>query len=395
MKNIVGPPARRNNFYPREREIKKIISRIEDGNNIHIAAPRRIGKTSILYYLLDNKINDHFYVFADTEAIDDEQQFFKKLVKEIVQVDEIKNSRKLNNLYESGNKFLKTIKSIKFLGNGLDFHEIEEKVSYKDELQNLLAGIELTNGKRLILLIDEFPQTIQNIILANPGNTKPAIQFLQSNRELRLNPDINSKVTFVYTGSIGLNHTVSMIDGSAFVNDLNAVEIDSLDPGEAYDLLYCLLAEKKLIIQQEVLPYTTGKIEWLIPFYIQLVAQEVICLTYKDLLVTTGTVDKAFDNMIAARNNNHFDDYFARIKKHFKAQDFDYSLELLCKAAECGAFSRSEAFDLSIKYQLQDKWRHILEILVYDGYINNVGDKNMYRFNSPVLKMWWQRFICK
>lgn len=395
MKNIVGPPARRNNFYQREREIKKIISRIEDGNNIHIAAPRRIGKTSILYHLLDNKINQHVYVYVDTEAVDDEQAFFKKLLKEIVQVDEVKNSRWLNTLYESGNKFLKTIKSIKFLGQVLDFHEAEETVDYKEDLENLLSGIELKNGSKLILLIDEFPQTIQNIVTANPANTKPAIQFLQSNRELRLNPEINSKIIFVYTGSIGLNHTVSMIDGSAFVNDLNALEVDALTSKEAIELLYSLLAEKKLHIQESTLEYVIGKIEWLIPFYIQLAAQEIICLTYCDPVVTTDTVDKAFENMIAARNNNHFDDYYARIKKHFKMQDFDYAIELLCKAAESEVFSRAEAFDLSIKYKLEDKWRHVLEILMYDGYINNVGDKNRYRFNSPILKMWWQRFICK
>ena len=56
MKNIVGSPARGATFLKRQGEIEKIINRLQNGNNIQIAAPRRIGKTSILFYLLDNEV---------------------------------------------------------------------------------------------------------------------------------------------------------------------------------------------------------------------------------------------------------------------------------------------------------------------------------------------------
>lgn len=54
MKNIIGSPARGKDFYQRKREVEKIISSLSNGNNIQITAPRRVGKTSILWYLLDN-----------------------------------------------------------------------------------------------------------------------------------------------------------------------------------------------------------------------------------------------------------------------------------------------------------------------------------------------------
>ena len=120
MKNVVGSPARKANFFQRDKEVEKIISRIVDGNNIHIAAPRRIGKTSILFHLLDNKIKNYIYVYVDTEAIDNEQQFYKKILKEILKNDEIKNSDHILQLLKAGNKFLKKIKSLKILGNGID-----------------------------------------------------------------------------------------------------------------------------------------------------------------------------------------------------------------------------------------------------------------------------------
>ena len=395
MKNVVGSPARKANFFQRDKQVEKITSRIVDGNNIHIAAPRRIGKTSILFHLLDNKIKNYIYVYVDTEAIDNEQQFYKKILKEILKNDEIKNSDHILQLLKAGNKFLKKIKSLKILGNGIDFQDMEDQIDYKEELENLLSGLDFEDEVKLILMIDEFPQTIQNIIIANNGQTKEAIQFLQSNRDLRLNPDINGTVIFIYTGSIGLNHTVSIIEGSAFINDINSVEIDTLTTEEAKQLLAELLLPKDLKIEDDACDILLNKISWLIPFYVQLAVQEIITIATGKQLVTTEIVERAFENIIAARNNNHFDDYYTRLKKHFKNEDFDYANELLCIAAEKGKFEIAVAFDLMVKHKIKNKYNHILEILMYDGYINNLGNKDVYQFNSPILRMWWQRFICK
>lgn len=109
MKNVIGTPARGRSFYQRNREISRIITKLEDGNNLNIAAPRRIGKTSILLYLLDSKVGGHIYVYVDTEAINKEEEFFKKLVKEILKADEIKHSKRLQKLFEEGHKLLKRI----------------------------------------------------------------------------------------------------------------------------------------------------------------------------------------------------------------------------------------------------------------------------------------------
>ena len=53
MKNVIGLPARGENFYQRTREVAKVTQALANGNNIQITAPRRVGKTSILWYLLE------------------------------------------------------------------------------------------------------------------------------------------------------------------------------------------------------------------------------------------------------------------------------------------------------------------------------------------------------
>lgn len=392
MKNTVGVPARKENFYPREREIIKITNKINDGNNLQIAAPRRVGKTSILFSLLDNKTDGNIYVYVDTEAVDTAEEFFKKILKEILKTDDIRNSSKLKKHIEEGNKFLKKIKSLSIMGNEISFNDSEEKISYKEELENLLSGIQLDENKRLILLIDEFPQTIQNIIERNDTGIKDAISFLQTNRDLRLNPEINDNVTFLYTGSIGLNHTVSAIDGTAFINDINSIEIGPLSLDEATDLLNNLLQPRNLIISNEVTLYLMQKIEWLIPFHIQLAVQEIIDLVFPDKEITKEIIDDCFTNIIATRNNNHFEHYSSRLKKSFKDNEYTFAYKLLCTIADKGTISKGDAFDMAVGLTVQNNFRNIVETLMYDGYINNNQDKEEYRFNSPVLRMWWNRF---
>lgn len=395
MKNKVGIPARGNDFFKRESEVQKILLRLADGNNLQITAPRRVGKTSILWYLRDNKMNGYAYVYIDTEAINDTDDFFKKLLKAVVACPEVHQSTKLKDLFSKGLKAFAKIKSIKIMGNGFDVVENNEQNSYYEDLCNLLSSIELDNSEKLIILIDEFPQTIQNIVEVANGIEMNAKRFLQLNRDLRLNPDINERVNFIYTGSIGLNHTVAAINSTAFVNDLSSVEINALSIAEAEVLLLELLADKQITIEENAKQLLLQKLEWLIPFHIQLAVQELTGLVYADKHIAIKHIDLVFEKMIEARNNNHFEHYYSRLKSQLKGVAFNYADELLQKLANEGTITKAQVFDLSVKYNQEQGYRQIIEILLYDGYINNVGDANTYRFNSPIVRMWWQKFICK
>lgn len=394
MKNVVGNPARGENFFQRDMEISKLIDRLEAGNNIQIAAPRRVGKTSILHYLRDNGIGGSIYIYVDTEAVVKADDFFKKILQAIVCTEAVSKSARLKKLWEAGVKALHKIKSITILGNSLDFTEPSGEVDHYEELSNFLQGMALEGDKPLVLLIDEFPQTIVNIVEANKGETGEAIQFLQANRELRLHPDISPKVRFVYTGSIGLNHTVAAINASAFVNDLNAVEVLPLTGQEAAELLHQLLANRGLTIEDQILASLLHKIGWLIPFHLQLAVQEISSLKAKGGPVNASDIEQAFDNMVAARNLSHFEHYHSRLRSQFKGAAFAYAEAVLQTIATKGNISTGELYNEAVGYDVQNQYRQILGALAYDGYINNNGDHHSYQFNSPLVRLWWQKFIC-
>jgi len=53
-----------------------------------------------------------------------------------------------------------------------------------------------------------------------------------------------------------------------------------------------------------------------------------------------------------------------------------------------------EIINIASKHSLdEDEAKEIIHSLVYDGYINNNDDVKIYRFNSPILKMWWYKNV--
>jgi len=51
--NLVGPPVRGTNFYGREAFANLASDKLKAGH-VLLAAPRRFGKTSVMYRLMDN-----------------------------------------------------------------------------------------------------------------------------------------------------------------------------------------------------------------------------------------------------------------------------------------------------------------------------------------------------
>ena len=52
MHNLIGKPAKGEDFFDRERETRRLWDRL-DTDNVLLLAPRRVGKTSLMYRLRD------------------------------------------------------------------------------------------------------------------------------------------------------------------------------------------------------------------------------------------------------------------------------------------------------------------------------------------------------
>ena len=184
------------------------------------------------------------------------------------------------------------------------------------------------------------------------------------------------------------------MSATSTINDLHSIEIGPLKREEAIDLFTKLLGTKERTTNNNANDYLLEKIQWFIPFHIQLIVQEVANQTEKGTEITKEIIESSIESIIDLRNQNHFDHYFSRLKTQFKGDEFKYADELLKIIAKQDVINKAEAFDLSAKYSVEDQHKRILQTLMYDGYINVIKDSSNYQFNSPIVKLWWLKFIC-
>ncbi|MFQ5825558.1 MAG: ATP-binding protein, partial [bacterium] len=384
MRIQTGNPVRGEDFFNREKLIAKAWDLIKSGSHILIAAPRRVGKTSVMYYLMDNPKDNYSFIYLITESVNNENEFFRRLVNKVLKTDYVQKSKKVIAFLE---KHKPTIKKVG--PNGVEFG-VSDDLDYWEMLIKILKSSG-SEDKKLIIMLDEFPETLENII-EDEGESSGR-HFLQSNRELRQDSEINQSVQFIYTGSIGLENIVSKLNIVKTIIDLARLEIPPLKKEEAKQLIVLLLENVDFDLSERIIDYILQKIEWLIPFYVQLIIEELKNLHRDENLdeITEETVHQALTRMLEQRQ--HFEHWHTRLRAALKGNEYNFVKELLNITSENITISSNEIFNLAVKYQLENTYKDLVGSLLYDGYINNNDDSKVYRYNSPILRMWWRQNV--
>jgi len=387
MKNKVGQPVRGKNFFIRPNIINKIYRRLNRQSHIYLAAPRRVGKTSIMYYLEDKPKDNYAFIYVNTESVSGIEEFFKRLF------DALLNSSAVNQLIKRSDKaksiFEEIIGRVKKIGVfGVDFELNQEpKGKYSEEFFQLVKKLK-SDALTIVLMIDEFPSTVENI--HKKITAEEAIQFLQINRTIR--QESGDGLLMIYTGSIGLPSIVNRLDKPETINDLNVIEVPPLSQEEGFNFTKQLLIAERVEFEETAIHFLLKKIDWLMPFFIQLAVQEMIDgYESNESIINEKAVKIAIEQIYKRRNNIHFDSYYKRLKEAFDKTNYQVAIQVLnLIAAESKISAKVLYAGISTE---EDKKRitSVLQSLEYDGYITRTNGS--FRFNSPVLKEWWNRYI--
>jgi hypothetical protein len=369
MKNVVGQVATGDKFFDRPGDIKNLWQKIKNGSNILLSAPRRTGKTSILYKIKDFPESGYTVLYIDTESVDKSNEFFRKIYNLL-----------LNECDDSiRKKFIEIAKGfgrrIEEIGNTVKLNDKE--LDYYEELLNLIRKTEFDNEK-IVIIVDEFAETLQNII---KDDENFALSFLEKNRELRQNPDINEKIQFIYAGSIGLENVTDSINCSKFINDLNTHILKPLNYNEAKNFILFVLDGEDLLSNENI-DYILQELAEYIPFFIQIIIEEI---SESDFSGTNNEIDAAFEAVIKKRS--YFDHWHTRLRS-YQQNEYQFAKSVLNIASE-ELLTSAVIYDKAVEFGVEDKYKAIVNALIYDGYLNNHENPSQYKFNSPLLKMWW------
>ena len=386
MNNSVGQAVRGKNFWKRVNELASIWNAIESGSHILLVAPRRVGKTSIMFNLQDEPKDGYIVVYIDTESSDSENEFWQKLFNALLEEEFVGKLKKYSTRF--GN-FLERISINKITTKGVEFGD-GTVVDYATAFENFIK--ELDSDKKLIIMVDEFAQTVENIIKYE--NEKNAQSFLRTHRALRQNENLANKVTFVYAGSIGLESIVTKMHASKLINDLNSIKIKPLTRDDGVLFTRQLCKTTSLEMSDDVIAILLDKIEWLIPFYIQLLIQQLDILSRENNQehIDEIMIDSAIEQALSQRQL--FDHWRSKLKDGFEKKGYLFAKEILNIICEKDTMSSLKIRNKATKHELDEDYsREIIHSLEYDGYITKYEDGKTYRFNSPILKLWWYKNV--
>ena len=261
----------------------------------------------------------------------------------------------------------------------------QQEPDYKKLFTDLLDKIEKGIG-RVIIMVDEFPQTLHNI--QKKHGDDEARKLVQYARETRHHKLAEENVSFIYTGSISLFPMIEKIGSLTDVNDLQPIQVKPLSRAEAADLLNRLCNNGKITITPQATDHLLYTIQWYIPFHIQLIYHELENI-YAGVALTDSDVQAAIEHTINAKNKARFEPYFTRLKGLLETNEYNYVMEILAYTAAHDIVDDGVVFDKALKHKV-DNQKELIEMLCEDGYLHKLD--NVFVYTSPILQLWCKKF---
>lgn len=388
MKNRIGPPVEGDDFFGRQKELEFAFGLIEDGNSLLLAAPRRVGKTSFAKKLLVIAEKEEWRTMElNLEGITSEQQFVRFFVQGLEKMTWWKKvSSKIRNNISGLLERIDLSLEAEGVKGSIAWKENRKKVF--DDLQNLF---EHTNDT--LIMIDE----LGVLLNAYEKNGKEGIVLAESLLSWfrKLGQTSGSKIRWVFCSSIGIRNFTNRHNISYTINTLEPYHLKSFDKDSSMTMINELSTNEDIDLPESVIDVMLERIDWYLPYFIQLLFSKVNYLHKVDELpINIEIVDAAYDKLIMSQ---HFDTWDERLKQYHELEN--NTRRILNKlSANPNGESRKTLFnlihDIRKEVELTEKeLGTILRMLGNDGYLLQNQSEN-FVFRSPLLKdYWFNKFI--
>lgn len=389
MKSSVGNPVEGEDFFDREKEQAKIWRKLE-GSHLLMLAPRRIGKTSLIYRIRDTASQHKFHaVYCSFAACETEHDCIKLLVNTVSEKAPAGKA-----ISEGLRSILSRIKGIKVGpgGFGIDW-------DHSQELDWQAAGDAL--GKILdefdepwLICIDELPVFIINLLKQGANGRQRTRTFLYWLRDLRQRH--YKQVKWLMAGSIGLDTLAARLGLSDAINDVEPFPLSAFDEATALDFLDKLAQSYRMSLGADLRQAIIRRVGWPVPYYLQLMFSQIRD-EWEDSRVPpdAASIDRAFERLLDPAYRVHFDYWKQRLEEELGQPDAGYAALLLNSISQAPEGKTRDVLEQVLGARISDtderdkELNYLLEVLASDGYL--VEREARYAFRMEWLRVYWQR----
>lgn len=379
-KTIIGPVATGDYYYHRLEIVEDIWEELGKGNFVLIAAPRRVGKTSVMKFMVENPKENYKLIFENIQGINSEDDFYKMIYKLVLSC--LSESKKIKNWFSN---YLKS-KSISEVDIKGSFKITNQKIDYLEEINKIIPQLD-TDCETIVLLIDELPEVLHNLYKSKKN--EQAISILKNLRRWRQDSRFK-KLQFVLAGSIGIHYVVNTIEGrNSDLNDLRKVNCIPLNGKQPNDYIDWATKGATVKYNKEVKDYLLKKIQYFVPYFINIILSEIdkTAKRNSNSEISTQDIDIAFNSVI--KTNDYFIDWKKRLSDYLSKESFLFVNEILIHIAHKEYISIQAIYDKAINHNKTSDYMDFISDLEQDGYI--VENEGKYIFISPFLKEFWKR----
>jgi len=372
----IGSPVSGEDFFGRKSELAKASNLIEN-NNLMLAAPRRVGKTSFAQKMLEIQgLKKWNTIFIDLEEITSIESFLASLYRAILNIPEVAISEKISAKIRRWFSKLEVSTSVM---------PINAKVTLDNNATDIetLASILNSLEHHTLVVFDELTVLLESLSCAH--NYEASKIFLNQFRALRM--ATAEKCSWLVCSSIGVRNYTSQHNMSDTINDIADFELGAFSNQEAREFTRQLSASMGMQMGESTLTYLLDKIGWNIPYFIQLLLSKLPLDT-----ISTDNIDEAYSLLL---QTGAFDTWNERLGKEYGANEkaAKIILQYLCLTKEGKRKEEIYNYLNAIVAGIEnDRLSILLRTLITDGYI--VKDKCLYRFHSPLLRDFWRETYC-
>ncbi len=377
--NRVGPPVTGEDFYGRTHELARAHNYLDSNHSLALSAPRRIGKSSFAKRLIEEKRASGWNcVYIDLEGVRSRDEFLRILIDEFDRSGIWAEAASV-----AGGFISRIIEGVKGIG------PVKFDFSRPDTSENLYASLSevIDHTKDSLIVIDELTLFL-NILDRGDNLHREAEFFLNWFRSLRQVTD--SRIRWIFCGSVGLHNFTRIRNLSMTINDLVTFDFDALSEEEATGLLIALSDAERVPLSEEMIRFLLDRIEWHIPYFIQLMFTHIKNFPGAATGITGQMIDAAFSKVTRSED---FSTWSERLTEYNGQEDgARLLLKELCKADQ--GLTREQLLAIYVGYtnssliKADNEVSTILNMIEHDGYVMRV-DGGVRRFRSPLLKKWW------
>jgi hypothetical protein len=391
-RNIAGPVVRGSDLWGREADVRHLRELVRKGS-VLMAGPRRHGKSSLMYALVDAPEASSTVILLDVEWVQTPDEFLTAMAAELLALDRVrKAAAQLRTVPTALTKWISGI--LEEVGVGIEhigelkirlrqgLSDIEQWPQLAEQMLNTLRAL----GGEVILILDEFPTMVGNMLDRDQAT---GIRFLRWFRTFRQSIG-TERLKFLLGGSTNIEPRLEALGSEILLGDLQRFRIRPFERNQARAFVGKVVQAEGISMDDEAIEDIVNICRTGVPYYLQVVISECLAESRRSSRrLSAQDVKAIYDERVVGPINRHlFSHYQTRLRLHYGELE-EPARVVLCSLCAGPKLTADLRATLAASGRDASCLERLLVLLEGDYYVSRDGDS--WRFEDGLLSDWWTR----